>query len=63
MEELTLNKSAYKESKEERGTKNSQRKEPQKNNTPNPETRFIHSQSIPLSLKRVSYTADQYPYP
>ena len=31
-------------------------------NTPISETCFIHSQSIPLSLKHVSYTAHQYPY-
>ena len=31
-------------------------------NTPISETCSIHSRSIPLSLKHVSYTADHYPY-
>ena len=31
-------------------------------NTPIPGTRFMHSRSVPLSLKHVSSTADQHPY-
>ena len=61
IEELTLNRWAYKENqlyqqskcKEEGEQRTHERKNP-KSTSPIPETCFIHSQSIPLSLKHVS---------
>ena len=49
------------QTQEEQEQRTHEKKNP-KSTAPVSETRFIHSPSIPLSLKHVSYTTDQHPY-